>query len=323
MTAPVDADAVAGRDGLDLREHYVHVRGGTPPMHPACDQRPGYRGGGAATTSEADPHVPVLAGLERGVEGTGGRERIGAHDDVGRPRGNRVVGVEVGHDHSWGRRRPAGDHPQVVVHGHVAPIGPRRAGCLGRVELGHELVGGPQIVVVQERDPRRARLLDAGVARRADSRRAVVTRHPESRIGYEPVGYGGVGAVVNHDHLELDPALTERTPKRTREHVGAVARRRHHGEARGHILSSCTALLSRTAISATKARSSRGPGSHLGTWYGRVRPVTGPGTPVNAAAYPARATASETRWSVRPKGYANRRMGRPAALSISSRPSRR
>jgi len=175
---------------------------------------------------EPDPEIP--RGAQAVLEATERTEPLRVDDDG---RGACLHGVRAEqlrqHRRRVGRARCAHD-VSLRAHEQDAAVGPGGTRVTGCLELKAELVGRPEIVVVEESDPRAAGCLDPGVARGALPAARVEPDGPNTWVG----GGGGeergglvVGAVVDDDHLDVDILLRERSLHGVGEEIRAVLRR--------------------------------------------------------------------------------------------------
>ena len=187
---PVEVDAacvaerrVLGLDLLELRRHVVlvreqHVLGMLEVAHEDVGAR-----GRMRLVSEPYPQVPVGELEESLVEAREPSDEVGAHDDVGaacregRPR-EKLVEESVG----------IGEHERIVDDsflGHGDDTSVREAGARlpGRVDLTPELVRGPHVVVVEERDPLAAGGGDTRVSRPCDPEAPLMPDDSQPRLG--------------------------------------------------------------------------------------------------------------------------------------------
>jgi hypothetical protein len=117
---------------------------------------------------DADPHVPIREIAEIGIETTDLARDVRPDHRAGAAPGNSVVAEQL-LGSSRRRRALSADDAQVLVDGERSHANPPRFGvALGCPELLLELVGRPEIVVVRERDPPTAGLLEASVASSGD-----------------------------------------------------------------------------------------------------------------------------------------------------------
>jgi hypothetical protein len=132
-----------------------------------------------------------------------------------------------------GRRRKHGYDLAVagLVHHHDAGVDELRLDGRRGVELLSQLVGRPEVVVVEKGDPLPTCCLDARVSRPCLALPNLVTHHPEPVTGqalHRPPGVV-VGTVVDDHHLELDPTLAQRRRESVRrEQLGPVTGRYDH-----------------------------------------------------------------------------------------------
>jgi hypothetical protein len=179
-----------------------------------------------------DPQVPVLGAAERGVERPHLGEGVGPDHDVRRPRWEWVVPREVGDDLFGRRGSERSQHRQVVVHVHVARVGPRARSAGRGLPLQRELVRCPHVVVVQERDPFTVRFRDPSVARGADAPRDVVADQSDTAVLQARDHRRGIvrRRVVHDDDLDVNAALPERTEQGELQHAASVPGRDHGGD---------------------------------------------------------------------------------------------
>jgi hypothetical protein len=119
---------------------------------------------------QPDVHVPVGVAGERGIEPARGPDEMARGDDPGPAARDDVVDQHLDGDVPVIGRPSPPDDPQGMVHGHdphAAPPAGRRRGQ--RVQLGRELVGRPQVVVVDEGEPVALGRVDPRVAGLGDA----------------------------------------------------------------------------------------------------------------------------------------------------------
>jgi hypothetical protein len=125
------------------------------------------------------------------------------------------------------RRREGLEHAPVRADHEQRAVDERAPAGRGGVELGAELAGRPEIVVVQEREPLGFGGLDACVQRPRLTAALPEPEQPDPGLAElrDPFGAAVVGAVVDDDDLDLDLLLPERARERVpREERPTVAR---------------------------------------------------------------------------------------------------
>jgi hypothetical protein len=120
---------------------------------------------------QAHPQLPVLGVLQPEVEGTGALERVPPDDHVRAPTRDYVVASDQSSDGLGRRRRVPTEDPRVLVDLHRAGVDPRATGRVGGLELPSELLGRPDVVVVDEGDPPTVCLRRAVVPARSNAAR--------------------------------------------------------------------------------------------------------------------------------------------------------
>jgi hypothetical protein len=162
-------------------------------VHPVGVQGPGDRDdrGGEA---ETDPEVPVGEHAEPLVEPADAPSQVRVeHHPAGTP-GDDVAREQDIPEVLPGQRRLVPDGPHAVVDDDGGTAGPGGAGVRPhRVGLARELVGRPQVVVVDERHPRAGGRLQAGVAGGGDAERDLVADGLEPAVRHRR--HEGAGVV--------------------------------------------------------------------------------------------------------------------------------
>ena len=173
--------------------------------------------------AELQPGVPVGQHREGGIEAAdrqqrlaagehrrGGADRVRAEQRLAHP-----VGIRGLHDALEDER---------LVGDDLARVGDLSATLGQRVQLSAALVRRPQVVVVEQRHPTCARLLDADVARRRDAPAWLAQdRHARIRQRLGALAAAVGGAVVDHQHLQLHVPLGERAGECSAQERPAVA----------------------------------------------------------------------------------------------------
>ena len=136
-----------------------------------------------------------------------------------------------------------------VDHAHRAPADPRL--CGNRIQLGPQLVGRPEVVVVQEGEPSTTGSIHARVAGAGKAPTGGVLDDQDARVVHRGEELTGavVRAVVHDDHFDLHVLLGERRSERSGKELGAVARRDDDGD--GGVAHSWGGGFRRTARAAT------------------------------------------------------------------------
>jgi hypothetical protein len=125
------------------------------------------------------------------------------------------------------QREPATHNPSCLVHVHRTGIDPARPRVAGNVELRPQLVCGPEVIVVAERDPGAARGRNATITCRADTVRSVVPQYSNTVViqgCQDRVHLSERGTVVDHEDLEIDVVLKRDRAERVAKEVRPVMR---------------------------------------------------------------------------------------------------
>jgi hypothetical protein len=192
---------------------------------------------GRCPQRQPGPQVPI------GQQGQGRIEAAGVDDEAPlghharRPTRHDVRGEERNRQIGDRRGRLVPEHPELRVDDHRPVEGPSGAG-LGHegVDLAGELVGGPEVVVVQEGHPPAGGGVDAGVAGGGHPPSPGVADDAEPVVahGAEQGGRLVGGGVVHRDDLQLREPLGQDRAQRAGQEAGPVAGGYDHRDQRRH-----------------------------------------------------------------------------------------
>jgi hypothetical protein len=209
---------MALRHKMAFGDHAIRVQRRLSEVKPVSDQRLGDAGWGASGR-QSQPQVPVGDQSEAHVEATHGVEQVGADDDIrGACRHEVLLKKARQQFFRGGGRFSAEDHTSLIDLDR-SRVHPAAAGCVGCAQLQPEFLGTPQIIIVQERDPRSTCRLGSHVPRGRNAYRPFVAQHSDPPIVEEAnrVRRFISRTIIDNQHLEVDRFLRKRTINRAQQ----------------------------------------------------------------------------------------------------------
>jgi hypothetical protein len=197
--------------------------------------------GRRAMAGEPQPQLPIRGVMQAAVEPADERECVAA-DDNRRTTARNDVPVRQEPDNVLGGRwRVAPHHAQARRDVHVAGAGPGPIGDGCGPQLPRQLVWAPQVVVVAEAHPLPPSLGNPPVTGRTNPPRKVMTHQANPRIPQPSHHRRSVvaGAIVDHDHLQVDVLLPQDATQGQRQQPAAVVGGNNHRDLRRHHPRSC------------------------------------------------------------------------------------
>jgi hypothetical protein len=200
------------------------------PMDAVREQRT-IHAGRRTMLGKTDPHLPIFCIPQSGIERTDTFPRRPAHDHIRTATWNRIVSGEYDRHLLRRERWTAVDDVTVMRDVDGSGVDPVATCTRCRAELLCQLIGCPQIIIIDKTEPLADGHSDPAIPRRADAMRYLVPQHSNAGIA-KPAEHGGgvVGrAFVDDDDLELDVLLAQYAAQRHRQKSAAIACRYDDG----------------------------------------------------------------------------------------------